>query len=268
MVPPFVNNPLNTTADDHEHPDDHHHGDFSPEDLHVLLGTLDGAHDATTTTAATTDSTKIDADAKAQARTERKRSREKQRRSDVNKQFHELTATLRTIESECDPSLLANANLYSSTTNRADLIARTITLLKNLHDSHKKQTVDLENLQQELDTSKQVNEETAQKLKDSMMSPHNVGGGKMMMMVPVMMNSDPSASSAGFMPFLPNMPTMVQPTEVTTTTTSDAPQQQQQWGMMPPWMNMMMVPPAPPMPDRKQAPKSQSTESGNLAHCA
>lgn len=264
MVPPFVNNPLDEPADDA----DHHH--FSPEDLHALLGTLDGASDTIATAADTATDTKqeIYADAKAQARTERKRSREKQRRSDVNKQFHELTATLRSIEGECEPSLLANANLYSSTTNRADLIARTITLLKNLHQSHKKQKTENERLQQELETSKQVNEETAQKLKDSMMAPHNVGGGKMMMMVPVMMNSDASGSG-GFMPFMPGASVPAAPSPHTADATNDG-AVQQSWGMMPPWMNMMMVPPAPPVPDRKQAPKSssQSTESGNLAHCA
>ena len=100
---------------------------------------------------------------KAQTRSERKRTREKQRRSDVNKQFADLTQLIRHIESEESAGdELATSRLAFSPTNRVDLIARTIVHLERLRESNKKRKVEVDNLQKQLEESKKAGEETAE----------------------------------------------------------------------------------------------------------
>merc|ERR1712005_87894 len=62
--------------------------------------TAGAAAHATTTSGAAMNNGGVDEGLKSQARSERKRSREKQRRTDVNKQFGELTEVLKRIEAE------------------------------------------------------------------------------------------------------------------------------------------------------------------------
>jgi hypothetical protein len=131
-------------------------------------------------------------DGKLLARTERKRSREKQRRSDVNKQFYDLTACLRQVESEYDSEELRAASLPTvfSPSNRADLLARTVALLTALNNSNTRRKKEIADLKHQLDSSKQAGEEMAQKLKESLMAPQNMGGNKVMVMVPMMLGND------------------------------------------------------------------------------
>jgi hypothetical protein len=131
-------------------------------------------------------------DDKLVSRTERKRSREKQRRFDVNKQFNDLTACLRHVESEYDSSELRAASLPAvfSASNRADLLARTVALLHALNDTNKRRKKEILDLKSQLDVSKQTGEDMAQKLKESIMAPQSVGGNKVMVMVPMMLGND------------------------------------------------------------------------------
>jgi hypothetical protein len=112
----------------------------------------------------------IPEDSKAQARSERKRSREKQRRSDVNKQFNDLTQVLRQIEVEEAEEESSKPRLAFSASNRVDLIARTIIHLERLSKLSKKRKSEIESLQQQLDLAKKAGEDTAQKLKEAMFS--------------------------------------------------------------------------------------------------
>ena len=119
----------------------------------------------------------IGEDAKLQARSERKRSREKQRRSDVNKQFTDLTQLLQKIEAE-DASDEDKKNGSSSSrgltfnpSNRVDLIARTILLMERLHHSNKKRKKEISSLQQQLEEAKKAGEDTAARLKEAMLAP-------------------------------------------------------------------------------------------------
>ena len=166
-------------------------GTFSAEDIQELLGAMSGEQhrlpEATSPTTsippvnednndaafqrslaakseASSNGDEIDDEAKAQARSERKRSREKQRRSDVNKQFADLTKTLREIENEEDNK----SRLPFNPTNRVDLIARTIMHLERLRENNKKQKQEIESLQQQLDQAKKAGEDTAAKLKETM----------------------------------------------------------------------------------------------------
>jgi hypothetical protein len=108
----------------------------------------------------------ISADAKAQARSERKRSREKQRRSDVNKQFADLTQLLRRIESEEEGRTLVPIPAAAAT-NRVDLIARTITIMERTHELSKKRKAENANLQKQLDDALKMAEDTAARLKEA-----------------------------------------------------------------------------------------------------
>lgn len=114
------------------------------------------------------DDNNIDDGAKAQARSERKRSREKQRRSDVNKQFSDLTEVLQRIETEEAEEDHSVVRLAFSPTNRVDLIARTITHLERLNASNKRRKAEIESLQQQLAHAKKAGEDTAAKLKEVM----------------------------------------------------------------------------------------------------
>ena len=261
----------------------HHLGmdgtDFSPEDLHHILGAVAGdtsahhfteslshsdLHSLQDAAAFPGDAEKAPADC---ARTERKRSREKQRRFDVNKQFTELTATVRQIEMETEEYRVPT--MYSPN-NRADLIARTVALLQALHTMNQKKQKEMLELQEELQRAKLAGEEAAQKLKESMMAPQNVGNNKVIMMVPMMMNSENGGGAAAPSPYIPPFPAA----------SSDP----AAWGVMPPWMMQHMVmpppqvlvPPAPPTsgPTSNGEPKVASTATdssivgSNLAHCA
>jgi hypothetical protein len=158
----------------------------------------------------------IDDGSKNQARSERKRSREKQRRTDVNKQFGELTEVLKRIESEEQKlqqeraareeardgngnssnsnSGTSNSNnsLHPTTssarmilppfspTNRVDLIARTIAHLERLSHVTKKQVQELHNLEEQLKTAQKAGEDMAQKLKEAVFNQQQQGVGMMM----------------------------------------------------------------------------------------
>lgn len=117
----------------------------------------------------------------AQIRSERKRSREKQRRTDVNKQFAELTEVLKMIEREAQEQELKEDSYASVSTmiaiaastgptNRVDLIARTIAHLERLNRAAKRQRTEIRALKDELECTKKAGEEMAEKLKDMMFS--------------------------------------------------------------------------------------------------
>merc|ERR1712194_56037 len=113
----------------------------------------------------------------AQVRSERKRSREKQRRNDVNKQFQELTEVLKQIEREAQEmgrgddsygSLSTMMAIAASTgpTNRVDLIARTIVHLERLNRTAKKQKIEINQLREQLESTKKSGEDMAENRKE------------------------------------------------------------------------------------------------------
>ena len=140
----------------------------------------------------------IDEGSKNLARSERKRSREKQRRTDVNKQFGELTEVLKRIEAEEQqlqqelaareearhPGNAANGGVQASRmilppfspTNRVDLIARTIAHLERLSHVTKKQVQELHSLEDQLKNAKKAGEDMAQKLKEAVFNQQQQGG--------------------------------------------------------------------------------------------
>lgn len=178
-------------------------GHFTDEDIHELLGAMgDHTHPehlantlhapsheevmssmpkqppgASNESAAATsdeqqqqDEEAISAEARAQARSERKRSREKQRRSDVNKQFADLTQLLRRIEAEdLDAEGMAGLSSIPSggPTNRVDLIARTIAVLERMHDMSCKRRREVVDLNRQLEDMKKMAEDTAARLKEA-----------------------------------------------------------------------------------------------------
>lgn len=187
-------------------------GHFSPEDIHELLGAigdehkdhhqvstqqpvdlphhhdvaLDSRHDSSTTdthssAAATTLKSEdvsedggVPEEAKLQARSERKRCREKQRRSDVNKQFAELTQLIQRIDAENGDGSSSSGSatrVAFNPSNRVDLIGRTMALLEKLHDSGKKRKAEISSLQQQLVECKKAGEDTAARLKEAMLGP-------------------------------------------------------------------------------------------------
>eukprot|EP00531_Pseudo-nitzschia_arenysensis_P007006 CAMPEP_0116136024 /NCGR_PEP_ID=MMETSP0329-20121206/11501_1 /TAXON_ID=697910 /ORGANISM="Pseudo-nitzschia arenysensis, Strain B593" /LENGTH=469 /DNA_ID=CAMNT_0003630859 /DNA_START=437 /DNA_END=1846 /DNA_ORIENTATION=+ len=180
----------------------------------------------------------IDDSTKNQARSERKRSREKQRRTDVNKQFGELTEVLKRIESEeqqwlqqqqlqqqngesTSATTTATATVTStapltlppfSPTNRVDLIARTIAHLERLSHVTKKQVQEIANLGKRLKSSSKAGEEMAQKLKDAVFQQQQQGG--MMAMNGMMGNGmvnpwNPMQMSNGMMSIQPQKQQMM-----------------------------------------------------------
>jgi hypothetical protein len=127
---------------------------------------------------------------KAQARSERKRSRERQRRSDVNKQFSDLTELMRKIEAEdlasdgekssgggpSTTSATASSSRFSfSPANRVDLIAKTITVLERLHTANQKRKRTVRELQEELERTRKAGEDAAARLKQ-VGTMYSVGG--------------------------------------------------------------------------------------------
>lgn len=246
--------------------------DFSAEAIESFLGGVlaPSGFPTVETPAAST----ISPEDSAEARTERKRSRERQRRLDVNKQFAELTDAMRKIESESEDW---KQQPHLSATNRADIIARTVSLLNSLHAANEKRKRQVVTLEKDLEAAQKTSEETAAKLKEQMMSPQPMTGGKMMMMVPMMIGGDGGPTPYGQMPapmFMPpsggeGMPQWGQMAPPT-------------WGMAGGWGMAAPVPAAAAAPDEKQkaqppntpaAEESQSDTSnngtnGNLAHCA
>lgn len=265
---------------------------FSAEDIQDLLGGVLGEHPGGSD-AHSLGGGGDSSDHKALARTERKRSREKQRRSEVNKRFTELTDVLRRIEGEVEETRALAPILYSPN-NRADLIARTVSLLNSLHESNKRRKQEISSLQEDLQQAKKAGEDTAAKLKESMMAPQNVGGNKVLMMVPMMIGGDNGATPAmgwgagqGAMPFMmPNVaaansePQRSTYTQAPTATpdVAAAAMVANPWGMMPPWMMQHMVMPTAMAAvatssstangDQKAASDDSAAAGSNLAHCA
>ena len=155
----------------------------------------------------------IDEGSKSQARSERKRSREKQRRTDVNKQFGELTEVLKRIEAEeqqlqqeraareeaRDGTVKQNGASRMilppfSPTNRVDLIARTIAHLERLSHVTKKQLAELQSLEDQLKAAKKSGEDMAQKLKEVVFNQQQQGG---MMMGNMMGGFNPMQMAMG-----------------------------------------------------------------------
>lgn len=220
--PPSQHHHHNHHLPPNAHQHNHHHVDgFSPEDIHHLLGDVLGDDDDDDEDDGHSDpdnggnqyslhnihhpssgkrqrlmmegdiaegmGNPSDVSVKAVIRTERKRTREKQRRSDVNKQFQELTALLRRLETE-DPDEFSNLPPYSPA-NRVELMGRTVQLITVLYDRSKKRKGEIADLQQRLEAAQKAGEETAAKLKEAMMAPQNVGQNKVMMMVPMLINT-------------------------------------------------------------------------------
>lgn len=254
-----------------------HHLDFTAEDIESFLGGLAHNEPGGNSTAASTEgategeatAAKTEGDItdeqKTAVRIERKRCREKQRRSDVNRQFTELTSTLRKVESE---SADWARHTYTSTTNRADLIARAIYILNAIHDSNELRKKRIVELERDLEQSKKAGEEAAAKLKEQMMAPQQMGGGKMVMMVPMMIGgeSGPAAMPYGQMPFfMPQVHGTVPP--MAPTDGSNMPQ-------MPPYMmqHMMMAPQQMPnvevQGDGKKKASTEEDYTNNVAHLA
>lgn len=170
-------------------------GNFTPEDIQELLGVMgDEQHRPQTTesssVAASSEEPRselgsnllqdedfkddidclddIPGDCKVQARSERKRSREKQRRSDVNRQFADLTQLLRELEAEEAEDENSKARLAFNPANRVDLISRTISHLERLRESSKRRKLEVDSLQLQLEQAKKAGEDTAAKLKETM----------------------------------------------------------------------------------------------------
>lgn len=141
-------------------------GTFSEEEIHDILGAMHDAPGAEREGEEPSDESLPGPtpEARAQARSERKRSREKQRREDVNKQFADLSALLRQIETEEDAN---TKRLPYSSTNRVDLIARTIVIMERVHKVSKERKQEIANLQKEVEDAKKMAEDTAARLKEA-----------------------------------------------------------------------------------------------------
>jgi hypothetical protein len=170
-------------------------GNFTPEDIQELLGVMgDEQHRPQTTESSSVAASleeprselgsnllqgedfkddgdcldDIPDDCKVQARSERKRSRERQRRSDVNRQFADLTHLLRQLEDEEAEDETSKARLAFNPANRVDLISRTISHLERLRESSKRRKLEVDSLQLQLEQAKKAGEDTAAKLKETM----------------------------------------------------------------------------------------------------
>lgn len=287
------------SEDDPHPPGYHHHQDHAeaPEPRTALSNSSNNTNEESDdTTTGTSSTTALQQQARALARTERKRKLEKQRRSDVNKQFTELSALLRVIETEA-PDQVQGLPAYSPA-NRVDLIARTVSLLKKLHTSHKKLKVDHQDLEEQLENAKKAGEETAAKLKESIMAPHAMGNNRVMMMVPMLIGSDntsngpaggPPAAVPMMQPWMPSPFAMPQSSSQPANTAAGSSSSSSAAGAMPwmmpqtamPWMmqphhmaNMMSAMPSPPSASGvstdkgTDSPNSNKKVAGNLAHCA
>lgn len=198
------------------------------------------------------------------ARTERKRSREKQRRLDVNKQFTELSTTVRQIECEMEEY---RAPTMFSPSNRADLIAHTVSLLSALHEMNQKKNADIQNLQEELQRVKLVSEETAAKLKESMLAPQNLGNNKVLMMVPMMISNDNAANNGANVP-LPNGAAPAASSGMTAVPTQVVPPNMSGMSTIPPAAMPFMIPSpamAAPTSETLQQAACNNSATGNDA---
>jgi len=246
---------------------------MSPEDIQALLGGVldDEHHHSHAATSELTPGAPTDpsSDPKALARSERKRSREKQRRSDVNRQFAELTTVLRKIETE-QAEEFGHEQLPSlSPSNRVDLIARTILLLNSLNKAVKRRKTECEQLTNDLEQAKRAGEETACKLKEQMMAPQSMGQNRVMMMVPMMIGGDQPMPMMQCMPQQASFPATDNNSQSNTSAANAMP-----WIQMPP----QTMPQAWMMPTTEQASAPTNTTQkkkappkevgGNLAHCA
>jgi hypothetical protein len=223
--------------------------EFSAEDIQDLLGSVledgpaPGSSEDSMGEISGRPILKNDVDAKVAARTERKRSREKQRRSDVNKQFGELSKVLRQIDAHTS----GDASLYAPG-NRAELIARTVRLLETMDECNKKQKREIEDLQVQLENSKKAGEEMAAKLKEQLMAPRDLGHNRVMMMVPMMIHPN------GGPPEI--MATAAAMSSNTTTST------------MTPWMMPYAPDPQPQPPRSASAPPPPPTAAATTATMA
>lgn len=260
--------------------------EFSPEDIQTLLGGVlpepvsnDRGHSdfsvgASSKNVPTLESQDNDSDRMA-ARTERKRKLEKKRRSDVNRQFAELQATLRGIESD-DPNQVSGLPSYSPS-NRVDLIGRTISLLKFMHGERKRLKSDVKDLEDRLERAQKAGEEAAAKAKDAVMAPQAMGNNKVVMMVPMLIGGGNNSAGGGVSMMQPWMPNPMGPPDGNNTGTQAA--------MPPSWMpsagtvpwimapGTPMIPPGgsgdgKPSEGKKKAPPEAPATQGNLAHCA
>eukprot|EP00548_Thalassiothrix_antarctica_P002931 CAMPEP_0194142454 /NCGR_PEP_ID=MMETSP0152-20130528/11693_1 /TAXON_ID=1049557 /ORGANISM="Thalassiothrix antarctica, Strain L6-D1" /LENGTH=318 /DNA_ID=CAMNT_0038841397 /DNA_START=63 /DNA_END=1019 /DNA_ORIENTATION=- len=210
---------------------------FSEEEIHDILGAMQGHEQQHTFTEPNTQQqqipqqetndyvapgSEITSEVRAKARSERKRSREKQRREDVNKQFADLSQLLRQIEAEdlTDEGCKRLPITSGGPTNRVDLIGRTIVVLERIHKLNKDRKLEIDDLNKQVEDSKKMAEDTAARLKEATM--YQPGPQKqMMMMMPMMMppdgiNGSAGATTAGFpgmMPqfFMPQMQQMMIP---------------------------------------------------------
>lgn len=159
MSPPSVGSPSTCPLGGH----------FSDEDIQELLGAMDHPHHPEEEQfVSETPGDMVDDEARAQARVERKRTRERQRRSDVNKQFADLTALLRRIETEdLDDDVTLSIIPLGGPSNRVDLIARTIAVLERMHDMSNKRKREVIDLNKQLDVMTKMAEDTAARLKEA-----------------------------------------------------------------------------------------------------
>lgn len=164
MSPPSVGSPSSCPLGGH----------FSDEDIHELLGAMDHPHllhpvaEEQIVDCTPGSHNFVEEEARAEARVERKRSRERQRRSDVNKQFADLTALLRRIETEdLDDEVTLSIIPLGGPSNRVDLIARTIAVLERMHDMSTKRKREMIDLNRELEDMKKMAEDTAARLKEA-----------------------------------------------------------------------------------------------------
>jgi len=142
---------------------------------------------------------KLTADEKARIRSERKRSREKQRRSDVNTQFADLTALLKKIEAEDEPDEESRKSLLalSTSSNRVDLIVKTIAILNRIHNENRKRKRTIDELKEELKETQKRADDAMSKLEEK--SQPSEKSDHVMMMVPMMIRPDGTAQA----PFMP-----------------------------------------------------------------
>lgn len=144
------------------------------------------------------DEKKLTATEKAKLRSERKRSREKQRRSDVNTQFADLTALLKKIEREDaqqdeERKSFIELTTSSSNMNRVDLIGKTIAVLRRIHNENGKRKRSIDDLSEELKTTKKRADDLNMKLQQQQCQPFGKKSEHVMMMVPMMVRPDGGA---------------------------------------------------------------------------
>lgn len=160
-------------------------------------------------------------------RIEIKRHREKQRRTDVKKQFAELASVIRRIEStfakqddnreSSDPeqpshlSHLRSVPPFVSPSNRVELMARTIHLLNSLEAECLSYQKLVKKTRAELVAAQKAGEETAAKLKESITQPVPSGiQGRMLMMVPMIVDGTPGSDGAASFMHSPHGMTLMQ----------------------------------------------------------